>query len=336
MKSISITPYTPDQRSVWEAFIRSSNNGTLFHRQDFLDYHPAEKFNFHHQMIYQGDTLIGIIPGGVITDQIHGTKKFWSPVGASYGGIVTNDISYQTAQNIIDAFIAYGTKQGWSDSYFIPPPCMYQTKQNQHLEYAMLYRRFSHELHYISHAIDVRNWSVEHDAFIEHFDKTARKSVRKTLKTSQLRIEKSTGSIADYTAFHHILNENKKKHNAKATHTLEDLLRLQELVPESLDLLIVYLNDTPIAGSLLFACNSNVLLCFYNMLLYEYQEYKPVYLIMYETVKRAIQGGFRYVDIGVSQVPADPNPMTPALDLIAYKERFDAKGFIRSTYHYKF
>jgi hypothetical protein len=336
MPAYSIRSYTPADYTDWEQFVRSSNNGTLFHRQDFLSYHTPNKFTFRHLMVYGGNTLMAVIPGGEVIDQIHGTKKFWSPMGASYGGIVSADLSYQTAQDIVDAFVEYGYLQGWSDCYLIPPPFMYQTHQQQHIEYAMLFRRFTHELHYISHAIDVRTWQLQGDQFVEHFDKTARKSVRKTLKTDGLRIEQSTGSMADYRAFHHILQENKKKHNATPTHSLDDLLRLQDLVPESLQLLMVYLHDTPIAGSLLFACNPHVLLCFYNMLLYEYQEYKPVYLIMYETVRRAIEGGFRYVDIGVSQVPADPNPMTPALDLITYKERFNAKGFLRSTYHFRF
>jgi lipid II:glycine glycyltransferase (peptidoglycan interpeptide bridge formation enzyme) len=91
--------------------------------------------------------------------------------------------------------------------------------------------------------------------------------------------------------------------------------------------------ERPIAGSLLFLCNPDVVLCFYNMLLYEYQHLKPIYLVMHDTVRLAREEGYRWVDIGVSQVPSDPNPMTPALGLIEFKERFNARGIIRSTFY---
>jgi lipid II:glycine glycyltransferase (peptidoglycan interpeptide bridge formation enzyme) len=69
------------------------------------------------------------------------------------------------------------------------------------------------------------------------------------------------------------------------------------------------------------------------MLLYEYEHLKPIYLIMYETVRRAVEEGYTWVDIGVSQDTSDPDPMTPSLGLIGFKERFDARGVLRSTYH---
>ena len=100
--------------------------------------------------------------------------------------------------------------------------------------------------------------------------------------------------------------------------------------------MLVYHNDVPIAGSLLFFANRNVVLCFYNMLLYEYEHLKPIYLVMYETVRRAVEEGYEWVDIGVSQNTKDKNPMTPSLGLIEFKERFDSRGVLRSTYHIKF
>ena len=121
----------------------------------------------------------------------------------------------------------------------------------------------------------------------------------------------------------------------RARGSLEDLLRLRELTPNELRLMMVYHNDIPIAGSLLFMANKNVTLCFYNMLLYEYEHLKPIYLIMYETVKRAYEEGYKWVDIGVSQDTKDSDPMTPSLGLIEFKERFDARGVLRSTYHIK-
>lgn len=324
MSSIKVYQYTPDKKEIWDNFVDSSNNGTMFHKIRFLDYHPNGRFQFYNLMFYRDDELIAILPGGL---KENGTV-FWSPVGASYGSFVTKDIPFSLALEIVDAFIDYCRFTGIKEVFLIPPPLVYSINISQHIEYAMLYRKFDFELHYISHAIDLKH----KQNFLSKFDKTARKSLNKILREKKIRIEESQ----DYETFNRILIANKAKHNAKPTHSLEDMLRLKELLPENLRLYLVFFGDEPIAGSLLFLTNKKVVLCFYNMLLYEYEHLKPVYLIMYETVRWATENGYEWVDIGVSQDTQAEDPMTPSLNLIYFKERFNARGILRSTFHYKF
>jgi hypothetical protein len=324
MGKITVSEYKPGNKEEWDAFIDSSNNGTMFHKQQFLDYHPEEKFDFYHLMFYQNDKLIAALPGGISNNG----NTFWSPVGASYGSIVTDDIHFETALEIVDSFMEFCKQKGFRDTYLIPAPLVYSHNYNQHIEYAMLYRKFDFELHYISHVIDLKRGKD----FLQHFDKTARKTVRKILRENEIIIKESN----DYNSFNEILIENKARHNVKPTHSLDDMLKLQELMPESLRLNMVYYKDEPIAGSWLFFPNKKVVLCFYNMLKYEYENQKPIYLIMYETIRKAIEEGYEWVDIGVSQDTSAEDPMTPSLGLIHFKERFDSRGILRSTYHYHF
>lgn len=323
MCKIEVVVYQEKFRTLWDDFVENSNNGTLFHLQSFLEYHPKGKFNFHHLMFFQNGKLIAVLPGGILERNI-----FWSPVGASYGSLVTEDLPFEKALQLVDAMMDYFDKNGFREIFLIPPPLIYNKRITQHLEYAMLYRRFDFELHYISHAIHLRF----DDHFLSTFDKTARKSIRKILREKKINIKESN----DYITFNEILLKNKAKHNAKPTHSLNDMLGLSKLVPEKLRLNLVYFEDKPIAGSWLFICNPKVVLCFYNMLLYEYEHLKPVYLIMFETVRWAVENGFEWVDIGVSQDTKSPDPMTPALSLINFKERFNSRGILRSTFHYKF
>ena len=138
------------------------------------------------------------------------------------------------------------------------------------------------------------------------------KTVRKTLRDPDLEIKESD----EYAAFHEILVENKKRHGVKPTHSLEDLLKLRELMPEKLRLNMVYHKGKPIAGGLLlFLANKKVALCFYNMLLYDYEHLKPIYLVMHETCRWAVEEGYEWVDIGVSQDTKADDPMTPSLGL---------------------
>jgi lipid II:glycine glycyltransferase (peptidoglycan interpeptide bridge formation enzyme) len=140
----------------------------------------------------------------------------------------------------------------------------------------------------------------------------------------------------DYDAFYPILVKNKERHGVKPTHTLEELQRLKKLLPDNLTLFMVYKGTKPIAGSLMFACNKQVALCFYNMLLYEYEEYNPIHVVMYEVAKWATEKGFSWIDIGVSQDTKAENPMTPAMSLIRFKEKFNAFGILRSTFYKRF
>lgn len=320
--SISVHPYTPADRAEWDDFVERSNNGTMFHLQKFLDYHPEGKWNFHHLMFREEGRLVGVLPAG-----LNAKGELWSPVGASYGSIVVEDTAYERCERIVDALIDHIREAGIRDAYLIPPPLIYTLNYSQHTEYAMLYRKADFELHYISHAIDLKHG----EAFMDHFDPTARKSIRRILREKAVTIRESD----DYATFHEILLENKARHNVRPTHTLEDLLRLRDLMPEKLRLNMVYYEGQAIAGSLLFLANRKVVLCFYNMLRYEYEHLRPVYLIMHETCRWAVQEGYEWVDIGVSQDTSAEDPMTPSLNLIQFKERFDARGILRSTFHLK-
>lgn len=324
MRKIRVTEYSEEYRNVWEDFVRNSNNGTLFHRQAFLGYHPRGKFNFHHLLFFEGDKLLAVLPGGITSQDV-----FWSPVGASYGSLVTNDLPFEKCLQLVDTMMEYFHTHNFKEIFLIPPPIIYNKKITQHLEYAMLYRKFDFELHYISHAIHLR---YDSNNFLRHFDKTARKTIRKVIRENQITIAESN----DYASFNEILVKNKARHNVRPTHSLEDMLKLSQLVPESLRLKLVYLGEKPIAGTWLFLCNEKVVLCFYNMLLYEYEHLKPIYLVMYDTVLWAIENGYEWVDIGVSQDTKAEDPMTPSLSLINFKERFDSRGILRSTYHFKF
>lgn len=324
MSEIKIQKYKPENKEEWQEFLKHTNNGTMFHSIDFLEYHPVGKFDFYNLIFRRDNEIIGILPGGVKENG----EVFWSPMGASYGSIATKDIKFELALEMVDAMMKYFRENNFREIFLIPPPLIYSKNISQHIEYAMLYRKFDFELHYISHAIDLKHG----DKFLNQFDKTARKNIHKILRENKITMKESD----DYDEFYKILLDNKAKHNAKPTHSLEDIHRLLKLVPENLKLLMCCYDDKPIAGSLLFLTNSKVALCFYTMLLYEYEHLKPVYLVNYEITKWATQHGYEWVDIGVSQDTAAEDPMTPSINLINFKERFNARGILRSTFHYKF
>jgi hypothetical protein len=323
MNKIDIIQYEEKYAQEWDDFIDKSNNGTMFHKIAFLNYHPEGKFKFNHLMFRKDGELVAVLPCG-----LKDNKVIWSPTGASYGSLVTRDIAFELSLEIVDALMEYCPNNGIEEIYLIPPPIIYNKIYNQHIDYALLYRKFDFEYHYISHAIHLNSSKN----IFKKFDKKARHIIKKNKENEKFRIELSE----DYAAFYPILELNKAKHGAKATHSLEDLLKLKELMPDNLKLFIAYFEDKPIAGSLLFLANRRVALCFYQMLLYEYKNLHPVFSLMNETVKWSLENGFEWFDIGVSQDTTSENPMTPSLNLIYFKERFFARGLLRTTYHFDF
>lgn len=318
---ISVNEYTPRWKDTWDEFVRESNNGTIFHLQKFLSYHPENRFAWNHLMFSDGNDIIAVLP----TAKMGTTLE--SPIGASYGSFVTKDIDFGTTLELVDAFSEYCRSNGIERTLLTPPPIIYQHVMSQNLDYALAYRGYSFDKHYISHAIHLRD-----EDFLKNFSGTARRYIHKYVREQSLTVEAST----DLEAFYPILVENKARHGVKPTHSLDELKLLKELFPEEIILFLVRHRGNPIAGSLNFICNSRVLLCFYNMLLYAYEEYNPIHAVMYEVASWAGKRGFQWIDIGVSQDTKAKNQMTPSMGLIRFKEKFDARGIMRSTFYKRF
>jgi len=318
---MQIIEYTEQWREKWDNFVLNSNNGTMFHLQKFFDYHVPGKFTFNHLIFLEKGEIAAVLPGQIKNG------LFESPIGASYGSIVTKDIKFSFTMELISTLLDYGKKTGIKEFMLTPAPMIYEEYQNQNLDFAMLWQGFKFDLHYISSAIKLEK---ERD-IIGRFQPTVRRNIRKTLKDPDIRVEINER----YDEFYPILLSNKSKHNVKPTHSYEDLLKLKELLPDNLKLFMVYYKNKPIAGSLMFFCNKIVALCFYNMLLYEYEHLKPIHRVMYEVVKYSTEHNYKYVDIGVSQDTKAENPMTPSMGLIDFKEKFDAKTIMRNTLYIK-
>lgn len=318
---MEIIPYSESWKQKWDAFVLKSNNGTMFHLQKFFDYHPENKFQFNHLIFLENNEIVALLPGA-LKDGV-----FESPVGASYGSIVIGDYSFKKIMEIVSALKDYGKANGIKEFVLTSAPMIYEEFQNQSLDFAMLWQGFSFDLHYISSAIKL---DPSRD-IISRFKPTIRRNLRKYLNDPDLRVEINER----YDEFYPILLENKARHNVKPTHSLEDLYKLKQLLPNNLALFMVYYKDMPIAGSVMFLVNKSVSLCFYNMLKYEYEHVKPIQRVMYEVVKWSTEQGFQYVDIGVSQDTKADNPMTPSMSLIDFKEKFDAKTIMRNTFRIK-
>jgi len=320
---IQVKAYHSSQMEEWDQFVSDSNNGTLFHTQKFLSYHPQDRFLFHHLMFYENTKLIAVLPAAFA----QANKLLLSPMGSSYGGLVLSDLSYLKTEEVVSSLIAYANAEKIGEIKLTPAPLVYQSRLTQDLDYALAFKGFEFEKHFISHVIE----HGSNPNFISTFNERSKRYIRRCAEHPDLSIS-ICARPQDYAEVYPILLENKAKHNATPTHSLEELIKLQDLFPEAIKLFVARLKDKAIAASLVFSCNKNASIIFYNMLSYEFEKLRPIFFVMQEVVKWSIETGHHYCDIGVSQEPTHPNPMTPSYSLVEFKEKFNSKGFLRSTY----
>ncbi len=321
MDDITVEKYRPELKNKWDKFVEKANNGTIFHKIQFLNYHPSDRFNFHHLIFHKQNNPIALLPG-MLNNGI-----FKSPAGASFGGIVMDDRSFRKADIIVNKFIEYCSNEGIKEIYITPPPVVYSKEMNKNLEYVLLYNGFSYSANMYTSVINL--WELPGDP-ISICHQNAKSAIKKAIN-SNVRIEPST----NYESFYPILIKNKEKFDVPVTHTLEELRKLNSLLPNSFKLFLAYREKDLLGGSLIFICNEKTLLAFYIALDYNFQEYRPINYLLYEIIKWGRENKFKYLDLGVNQEESEDNPMEVNRGLISFKASMGAQCFFRNQLYKK-
>ena len=319
---ITARRYENSLKQEWDDFVDSSNNGTIFHKREFLTYHKGRTFIDHSLLFYKKDRLIAIFSAA--ENQLNDKLIFHSHPGASYGGFIFKQYSFEIIESVISGFEEYLGTTTVNDVFLVQPPAIYGKIYDETIEYSLKWNNYSTDEIYISSAIDLGSDPLS------HIHSRKKRYYQKPLEEG-FKLEWNT----DYEGFYPILLENKKKHGINPTHSLEELIQLNQLFPKKLKLLMLYKEGTPIGGTLNFVANNNVVIIFYNMIDYQYSNKKPAIHLISETIKWASSENYKWLDFGVSQLPLHDNPLTPHKSLIQFKEQFGATAFIRKAFRKK-
>lgn len=321
-----VEQYHPALSEEWDNFILKSSNGTIFHSQRFFAYHPGKRFKHHHLIFRMRNKIRAVFTAAEIESD-HG-RELRSHPGASYGGFVMKQNSdFEDYLGVVKALIRYGSENGFDAISLTQTPLIYHAEFNQGIDFALEKCGFSVSCSEFTQSVDLTRFSNHpEDDLVDKTRNACRKARKAGLKYLE-NVELTPDNLSD---FHHILNENRKALGVKPTHTLDELVKLSQLIPEYLHLAFIEHESKRIAGLLHFVCNPSVLLLFYVCHDRTEQSLKPVPLIMANTLKWAKNKGFRELDFGISTVKGDPN-----LGLIKFKENFRTRPFLRNTYFLK-
>jgi hypothetical protein len=314
---MEIHKFTERDHKHWEEFVKTANNGTVFHTLKFLSYHPHGRFVHYHLIIRENTNIVSVFPA------IKENETIISHKGASYGGFVLkNGLGIHKIHLIVEHLIFYLKARGFKKIILTQPPIIYYQNPNQYIDFALIKNGF----HYLKREITaVIPLNIAEPLSIFHAD--ARRSTKKAMREGvQVKISD------DFAAFYKILEHNLgMRHNVKPTHTLTELQKLKNLFPSNIILFGAYLKDKMLGGIVVFDNNPRVIQAFYISHDNKYQSYRPVNLLLHEVMKWGRNRGFQYLDLGTFTLNMEPN-----WGLGRFKEKHSARGFLRDTYEIEF
>lgn len=318
---MNIRQIKTSEKNLWHDFVAGSNNGTMFHTPEFIDYHEVDKFDNHHLLVTDGvkGKVIAVIPGALFkrNDGIW----FRSYPGASYGGpVIQDETGLRKIEEMIDKLISYGKLNGWKGIEITPPPIIYYRRPHNYLEFALLKRGFNYAKRELTAVIDLSRLGEELTLGLRS---SALRGVRKAEKNGVMVEENS-----DFSLFYPVLENNlQQRHGVEPTHTLEELERLRQLVGgENIKQFIALKDGEVLAGMVMFKCNPRVTLAFYISHDREHQAMRPVNLVYLEVIRWAKKMGYHYLDLGTFTLRNEVN-----YGLCRFKESFSARGVFRNT-----
>ena len=238
--TFDITRYEPSSDDAWDSFVRSSNNGTLFHLRRFLGYHPAGRHSDHSLMITGPKGLLALFPAAEQEEQ--GQRWLSSHPGATYGGLVTPiGLTLQQSDDLVISLKDYALKAGFGGITLTLSPTIYNRRLSNYIDAALLRNGFTYRRREISSILFLEPTPEEN---LAKFTDASRRAVRKA-QSSGIDVRLSD----DLPGYYDILLHNLEvRHNVQPTHTLEELQKLAELFPDDIRLLAAFKDKVMIAG----------------------------------------------------------------------------------------
>ena len=267
---LRIERFRSDHQGTWEEFIRNSANGNLFQTRRFLAYHPAGRFEDHSLLFWRNKKLIAVAAG----ETANGTwssHRFTSHAGLA----VAPELSAAEALDLVHSLLSYGNAQGWQKLSMRYVPDVLAEHSFVTLAWALAVFGFSEDSREMTWCI-VPRFSSEQE-MLAAYHESARRAIKKALRERLAAHETD-----NFPEFWNLLTENLKvRFRVSPTHSLSEIESLRGLCSGELQLHGVYHQGQMIAGALIFDLSRSSSHCFYFAQNYEFQQARPMALLMH-------------------------------------------------------
>ena len=304
----------------WDTFVENSGNGTIFHLQKFLSYHPRGKFKNHNIIFREGKDIVAVIPGVEGRQKI---KSFISHPGASFGGFVfKNGISIKKIEKIISIFLEYIKKNDFHSVLITQAPLPYQDKFGEEIDFLLNLNGFRIKRKELTSGLYLDFMSEEE--ILKSFKDSTVRGIKKSLRNN-INFRQSD----DIEIFYDILSENLRKfHRTEPTHSYDEIKGLMNEFPGRILLFGAYHNRKMIGGIILFLCRKDIALIFYIASNRKYQSLRPENLIIYEVIKWLYERNYKYLDFGTLSINMKIN-----YGIYQFRRGFGTVNFAKNQYY---
>ena len=231
----TVQTYQASDYKTWNDFIASAKNATFLFHRDFMEYH-SDRFTDHSLLLYKGSKLIAVLPANSVDQELY------SHQGLTYGGLVlAPKVKLVDVIEGCQVLLEYLYDQGITTLHLKEVPSFYCQLPSE-------------EMAYVLQLLQANCTRVDTASVIDYRHRLAIQSNRiegvKKAKKQGLRIEETQ----DFTSFwNEILLPNlTKRHNAKPTHTLDEIIQLTTKFPKNIRQFNVYKDDQIVAGATIF------------------------------------------------------------------------------------
>ena len=239
-EQLSVVRYDASHKDEWNAFVKSSKNGTFLFDRGYMDYH-SDRFTDCSLMFYKHGKLLAMLPANWRKDE--GTVQ--SHGGLTYGGlIVPKEMIAVDALEVFSCAIDWMKRQLGAHRWLYKPiPYIYSTLPAEEDLYALFRSGGTLKERGVSSVIDL-----------------ARKlPMRQSRKSGIIKAQKAglivdAGNMeTDLEAFWDILaGILMSKHKKKPVHTVAELRLLQSRFPDRIRLHVVRNGQEVVAGALIY------------------------------------------------------------------------------------
>lgn len=317
---ISIKQFDVLEKDIWNSFVENgSNNGTIFHRLDFLAYHQ-NRFteNEHYLSFYKGEQIVALMPLAIFNQADKKVAK--SPFGASWGGLVfTENLKLKYHIELVEVLVNYLKNLHVNQVDITVTPTFYYKNYTSFFEFALFQKGFKVKNREIMHVTYLPN-NVEETMLV--LDSKCRNQTRRALEQVEV-IENA--NIED---FYVALQEDKLRHHSIPTHTLEELKLIQSLNHDFMQVDVAKDKYGNKAGICYFKGNPQGIMTFYMAQQNAILGKNSLNALVFKGMERAISQGFKYFDFGCSSVGSK----IQNIGVSEFKESFGAKGMFRDSY----
>ncbi len=315
---MKIIEYDKSMAKKWDEFVAQTNNGTIFHTQKFLGYHPKGRFEHRHLIFEHRNRWMAVLPGAERDRE--GKRIYVSHPGASFGGLaLSRKAGVEATSKMVELWIDWAKKNGYEGVEFTRVPLIYHDLPEEHQDFALIIRGAGFVKRELTAVLRIYPDSEENFAL---FRPEARTSTRKAMKAGV-----EITSDGDILGFYDVLEANLyARHNVTPTHSLDELIDLKNRFPNRIHQFNALLDGEILAGVTLWEVNPRAVIAFYISHSRKHQEHRPLNLLFWEIFQWASANGFSWFDFGTYTLDMDPN-----FGLARFKESFGAKGVFRDT-----